>query len=199
MRTVESIDVSRENPVPVEHRSPDLAGLRARLMRQARHLVGDRDVAEDLVQETLIAILHAQSGYRGEACFDTWAIAILRHKVGDWYREGARHRLASLDSVGETGGAQAAGEAPRDEALAGAASTCPDRQFERRELALAIDDCVAALPARSRQLFAMHEQLGFDTDEVCDRLEISAGHCRTLLHRLRLALRGQLLARRLVP
>ena len=70
-----TVDVSREAPAAAVP-GIDLVSLRPRLIRYARHLVGDSHEAEDLVQETLIAAFQSASGFRGQAHFDTWAIAM---------------------------------------------------------------------------------------------------------------------------
>ncbi|MDT3680167.1 MAG: sigma-70 family RNA polymerase sigma factor [Burkholderiaceae bacterium] len=181
----------------------ELASLRATLVRQARRLVADRHRAEDLVQDTLLAVLRGQAERRGEASLSTWAVAILRHKAADWYRS-AEYATAqqSRDFDGSTGDFDGDDSSQgASERFGGAASSFaqPDRVLEQRELAAAIAECVARLSARSRQAFTMREQLGFDTDEVSRRLAISQDHCRTLLHRARLALRALLAAKSHVP
>ena len=53
----------------------------------------------------------------------------------------------------------------------------------------ALEKCLAALPARTSQVFLMREHLGFETDEICKELGITATHCWVLLYRARMALR----------
>jgi RNA polymerase sigma-70 factor (ECF subfamily) len=176
----------------------DLALLRSRLLRHARLLLSDRDAAEDLVQETLIAVVRGWSSCRGDACLTTWATAILRNKAADWYRSPHRRLVTGLEGAGEDDGSEAC--AGDDLALPKAAFFAPPEQaLEQRELASAIDACIEQLSARSRQVFTMRERLGFETDEVCQRLGITQDHCRMLLHRARTSLRGQLLEMSLVP
>ncbi len=196
-------EIDHGSPCAVDEASTELAGLRAMLLRQARRLVADRDRAEDLVQDTLLAVLRGYAGRRGEASLGTWAVAILRNKAADWYRSSEyAAALQARDFDGCTDGVDVEDRSEGAAERFGAASSSPaqpDRVLEQRELAAAIAECVERLSARSRQAFAMHEQLGFDTDEVCRRLEISQDHCRMLLHRARLVLRRLLAARCHVP
>jgi RNA polymerase sigma-70 factor, ECF subfamily len=67
--------------------------LRQRLMRQARVTVYDTALAEDLVQETLLAVFEQEASRRGQASLSTWATAILKNKVADWYRSPNRARF----------------------------------------------------------------------------------------------------------
>ena len=71
-----------ENPVA-------LAMLRSRLLRYASRDLSDAD-AEDATQEALLGLLCALDRYRGASQIDTYAHAMLRHKVVDVYRAHAR-------------------------------------------------------------------------------------------------------------
>jgi RNA polymerase sigma-70 factor (ECF subfamily) len=202
-RAMSATEIGHGSPNILDEASAELAPLRAMLVRQARRLVADRDRAEDLVQDTLLAVLRGQAGRRGEASLGTWAVAILRNKAADWYRSAecaaARETRAFDDAAGGFDVDDASEGA--SERFGGAASFLaqPDRVLEQRELAAAIAECVERLSARSRQAFTLREQLGFDTDEVCRRLAISQDHCRMLLHRARIVLRGLLAAKNHVP
>jgi DNA-directed RNA polymerase specialized sigma24 family protein len=55
------------------------------LFRFAKARVGRSDVAEDLVQETLLAALRGQQQFRGEADERTWLLAILKRKVVEFW------------------------------------------------------------------------------------------------------------------
>jgi RNA polymerase sigma-70 factor (ECF subfamily) len=118
-------------------------------------------------------------------------VGILKHKAADWYRSPSQrvmfHFVGDVDEDSEfdsTGtGAHAFG-AQAEPFLA------PDRALEERELHWAVERCIARLSAQARQVFAMREQLGYETDEVCRCLDISRDHCRMLLHRARVAMRS---------
>lgn len=177
----------------------DLAALRRRLLRQARLAVSDAAQAEDLVQETLIAVVTQWASYRGEAALTTWAIGILRHKTADWYRSAAVRREMQLPATDH-------GEAALDAALAGQFDETghwrepvpewqqPEPTHERRQMTAALEGCMDCLPKQTRRVFMMREWLGFETDEIRAQLGLSADNVRTILHRARLALRQGLQA-----
>lgn len=195
-----AIEIDHVNPEePVGGSSAGLAPLRARLVRHARLLVRDRDVAEDLVQDTLLAVLHGRASIRGEASLTTWAVAILKHKAVDWHRSPARRETFQFDGDAEDDSFASADGAARAFGAASEAFLQPDRALEERQLHWAVERCMARLSARARQVFAMREQLGFETEEVCQRLDISQDHCRMLLHRARATLRAFLGDRFLEP
>lgn len=173
-------------------RSLDFAELRPRLIRHARLLVRDTSVAEDLVQETLLAVFIQRQQHSGAANLNTWATAILRNKVADWYRSPERKRMIAIEDD-----AQDSGNALEDlfneqgeHAAPVQAWQQPDAALERQQLKQVLDQCVERLAGLQATAFMMREWLGFDANEVAERLGISAENCRMLLHRSRLSLRG---------
>ncbi|MDQ6881212.1 MAG: hypothetical protein M3150_03860 [Pseudomonadota bacterium] len=55
--------------------------LRQRLLRHARFSLHDQSLAEDLMQDTLMAVVEQAASRRGSASLVTWATAILKHEV----------------------------------------------------------------------------------------------------------------------
>ncbi len=82
--------------------SQDLGVHTRYLTAYATRAVGDRDLAQDLVQDTLVAALSADAGFEGRSALRTWLVGILRHKIMDAYRERAR-APASLDELHDAG------------------------------------------------------------------------------------------------
>jgi RNA polymerase sigma-70 factor (ECF subfamily) len=174
-----------------------LPELRRRLLRQARLAVHDAARAEDLVQDTLIAVLQQWPAYRGDAALATWAISILRHKVADWYRSPAARREVQLPD---------ADDRALDDALADQFDETghwrepvpewqqPESQLQRQQMMRALQTCLNQLSPQTRRVFMMREWLGFETDEIRAQLGLSADNVRTILHRARLALRQGLQA-----
>ncbi len=95
----ESLEIARR----LKQRDPDLLDrlierYEYRLMRYLMSLVGRRETAEDLFQETWIRVLEKGRQYNGKTKFEAWLFAIARHLVIDLMR---KKKLASLeDSTG---------------------------------------------------------------------------------------------------
>jgi RNA polymerase sigma-70 factor (ECF subfamily) len=176
--------------------APDLEAalpeLRRRLLRQARLAVPDAAHAEDLVQDTLLAVLQQAPTWRGDAALSTWAISILRHKVADWYRSPTARREVQLPD---------SDEAAIDDALAAQfdesghwreavpAWQQPEGELERKQMAQVMEALLATLPPQTRRVLMMREWLGFETDEIRVQLGLSADNVRQTLHRARMLLR----------
>lgn len=170
----------------------ELPALRRRLMRQARLAVHDGAHAEDLVQDTLIAVIQQSSTYRGDAALTTWAISILRHKVADWYRRPvARREMQMPDAEGPALDAALADQFDQSghwrEAVP--AWQQPEQNAERKQMMQTLESCLSCLPAQTRRVFMMREWLGFESDQIRARLGLSADNVRTILHRARMSLR----------
>lgn len=181
----------------------ELPALRQRLLRQARMALADAAQAEDLVQDTLVAVFEQHATRRGESTLFTWATSILRHKVADWYRSPARTRQVPLpthdDSESLADDIDAMYDATGHYREPIPAWQQPDGQAETRQLKATLDGCLSCLPTQTRRVFVMREWLGFENDEICQRLAISADNCRTILHRARMALRDCMQHRWLDP
>jgi RNA polymerase sigma-70 factor, ECF subfamily len=171
---------------------PELPALRQRLLRQARLAVYDAAHAEDLVQDTLIAVVQQGSAYRGDAALSTWAISILRHKVADWYRSPQARRETQMPGGDDTA-LDAALADPFDETghwrEAVPAWQQPEQHAERKQMMQTLETCLSCLPAQTRRVFMMREWLGFESDEIRAQLGLSADNVRTILHRARMSLR----------
>lgn len=171
-----------------------LPTLRLRLMRHARVAVFDPTLAEDLVQETLLAIVEQESRYRGQASLTTWGMAILKNKIADWYRSPQRTRFvqpAQDDSDIELNdGIDALYDAQGSYIQAVPSWQQPENQTEQRQMFTIMEQCVDRLPRQMGRIFMMREWLGFETTEICSRQNLSAENCRMILHRARMGMRG---------
>jgi len=75
---------------------------RSYLMRIATLQLRDRDAAEDVVQDTLVAALAGQSGFTGRSSLKTWLTGILKHKIVDAIRRRQREPLLEASLPEET-------------------------------------------------------------------------------------------------
>ena len=60
-------------------------------MRFARRRIRDEDLAEDAVQDALLAALSNPSSFQGQSALRTWLIGILNHKIQDTFRREGRY------------------------------------------------------------------------------------------------------------
>jgi RNA polymerase sigma-70 factor (ECF subfamily) len=144
------------------------------------------------VQETLIAIFEQPDAHKGQAALTTWATAILKNKIADWYRSPHQRRRGTVnDSVADESQDPA-------EALFNAQGARlepvpvwqqPESREAQRQMMTVMESCLRRLPAQSSKVFMMREWLGFESVEICQQLGLSAENTRTILHRSRTSLR----------
>lgn len=161
------------------------------LLRVAQLQLRDADLAEDVVQETLLAALKAREGFTGKSTVKTWLTGILKHKIVDAIRQRQRAPvvMASLDDEidlddfdplfkGNGGWA----EKPADWGD-------PEDALSRHEFFDVMDMCLEKLPPNTARVFVMREVMDLSTEEICKELAITANNLWVILYRARMALR----------
>jgi RNA polymerase sigma-70 factor, ECF subfamily len=173
------------------------------MLRLARGHVPTDSAAEEVVQETWLAVLQGLDGFRGASRLRTWVFRIL---VNQAKTRGTRERrsvpFATLaaqdtDNTGDTG---ATVDPSRfrgpDDPYPGGWRTFPEEWPEQMMLTREVHEVVTAalteLPSRQRLVVALRDVEGHTSDEVCDLLGITAGNQRVLLHRGRAVVRAHL-------
>ncbi len=163
----------------------DFSAHRGAMLRFARRKIRDEDLAEDAVQDALVAALSSRESFQGRSALRTWLIGILNHKIQDVFRRESRYVRQS--GAGRPGDEGAAEESPAEVLAAVAATELSDPANEvgqrrmRAELAREID----ALPDTLREVFVLQVIEGLPTAEVCRRLGITEANCWVRLHRAR--------------
>jgi RNA polymerase sigma-70 factor (ECF subfamily) len=165
----------------------------------ARGFVSTEASAEEVVQDTWLAVVRGLDGFEGRSALRTWVYRIL---VNIAKTRGVReHRSVPWSSLGD----EAAGPTVDPDLFRGAEDQYPGgwRSFPREwrspeEVALdaEVRDHLRAaleeLPERQRIVLTLRDVIGCSSEEVCDLLEVSAANQRVLLHRARAAARAAL-------
>ncbi|HEU5135113.1 MAG TPA: sigma-70 family RNA polymerase sigma factor [Steroidobacteraceae bacterium] len=147
---------------------------RAPLMRFCQHLTGRVQDAEEIFQETWIALIDARARYSVRARFVTFLFSIAHRRAADGWRKRVRHPTAPWSEVSSDDEPRAGDEFdPPGAALA-------DEQQH------ALEAAIAALPVEQRVVFLLRAETGLGVREIA-----AITHCRpeTAKSRLRYALR----------
>ena len=160
------------------------------MLRLAASFVRSREEAEEVIQETWLAVLRGVDRFQGHSSFRTWLFRILVNRARARGKREARtlpfSALASRsDSDGMTPFA-----AP--EPLWSATPGDPERRLLDVELRAAIDAAIKQLPAEQQRVITLRDVEGWSAAEVCETLNLTAGNQRVLLHRARMHVRGAL-------
>lgn len=158
------------------------------LFRVARRQLHADELAEDAVQETLLAALSARDRYVGEASVRTWLTAILKHKIVDQIRRQLRETELPHDADGEEA-VDALFRADGHWAEPVRPWGNPQAELEQSQLRRVLDECADRLKPLLAQVFSLRELAGMETKEICKELGITPTNCWVLLHRARLFMR----------
>jgi len=172
----------------------DLDDIRRDMVRFAHLQLRDQALAEDAVQEALLAALDNAKGFAGRAALKTWVFAILKNKIVDLIRRQSRTINISALSAEEESLDQAFEKQFKANAhWAPAARPSdwgnPEETLRQQQFWAVFDACLRHLPENTARVFMMREFLEFETPEVCRELSITTSNCNVILHRARNGLR----------
>lgn len=129
-------------------------------------LLGDEDVAADAAQETFVRALANLNGFRGDAAFRTWLLAIARNEGRGWARRTERRRESPMDGVAPLADPK---EAPDDEAV---------RRTEVARVTAFLD----RLPEKQRLSVSLRIFDGLSFREVAEATDSTEGAARVNYH-----------------
>ena len=164
------------------------------LYRYALMRVRDAAVAEDLLQETLLAAVTGHQSHAGRSSERTWLVGILKHKVIDHFRRVARTAQfqLSLEGDGEIDCFEESGPWRghwREERAPNSWAVDARQCLESREFWEVLEHCLSQLPRQMSIAFTLREIDGLTSTEICDILNVSPNNLWVLLHRSRTKLR----------
>jgi RNA polymerase sigma-70 factor (ECF subfamily) len=168
----------------------------AALLRHARTFVQSASVAEEVLQETWLAVVTGVARFEGRSLLRTWLYGIVANRART--RAVRERRCVPFSSLaGEDFGADrflAANERWAGHwAIAPSSwAALPDEQLESAEMLAFVTAAIASLPAAQREVVRLRDVEGWDAPEVCATLALSAGNQRVLLHRGRCRVRTAL-------
>jgi RNA polymerase sigma-70 factor, ECF subfamily len=158
-----------------------------RMMRVAEMTVGSRAVAEEVTQDTWLAVVRGVEQFEGRSSLKTWLFHILlnraRSAVGREMRAGRPED--NVDERFDKSGAWITPPEPWADRV--------DDHVVAERLAARVQELLPQLPDGQRQVVVLRDLEGFSADDVASLVGVSDGNQRVLLHRGRAQLR-QLLA-----
>jgi RNA polymerase sigma-70 factor, ECF subfamily len=177
----------------------------ALMLRVARTYVRDPRAAEDVVQETWVALLERIDRFEGRATIKTWLFRVLVNRAitraqrdrrqvpfcafeGDDGDEGPGDDGPTVDPARFLGA-----DHPRWPGhWASDPPQLPEQRLLARETLDRVRVAIDRLPARQRSVIVLRDVGGFTAEEVCATLDVSDANQRVLLHRARAKVREEL-------
>lgn len=183
------------NAIAANNAQQRLGALRPMLIRFARLHLRDDALAEDVVQECLLAAFANIDSYAGDAKLETWTVSILRNKLIDHLRRTTRDRKYFVSATDEDGDEEfdrhiddmfvADGhwrDTPQE-------WHSPQDALQEKQFMTVLQACLDHLPERLARIFTLREVLEFETDEICKEVGLTSTNCFVQLYRARMRLR----------
>lgn len=172
----------------------------ASLTRLARVFVRDAAIAEEVVQETWLAVLSGLRGFEGRSTLKTWIFRILVNRART--RATRESRTVAFAELGLDADEVEAGVAVERDRFTPSGKWArppaawdvdtPEEILLRQETLAVVETTVEELPPRQRLVITLRDMEGMDAREACDILGITETHQRVLLHRARSKVRSSL-------
>lgn len=165
------------------------------LIRMAMSHVADREVAEEVVQDTWMAVIESLDRFEGRSSLRTWIFGILIHKAKDRGVREKRHTTFSafesydddneeavdpsrFQQSGEWAGHWAFPPQPWDDQT-------PEKLLANQQAVHAMQRAIEGLPATLKEVLILRDVEGVEAKEVCELLKITETNLYVRLHRAR--------------
>jgi RNA polymerase sigma-70 factor (ECF subfamily) len=174
------------------------------LVRMAQSFVNNRAVAEEVAQDTWVAVLQGIDRFEGRSSLKTWIFQILvnRAKTRGMRESRCINFSGMIDGNSDSGypSVDPSRFLPADDAQYPGHWACqpqhwdmtPEQQLLSRESQTFIEQAIASLPQLQKEVITLRDVQGWENEEICALLGISEANCRVLLHRARSRMRQAL-------
>ena len=170
------------------------------MLRVARGYVRGHEMAEEVVQETWIALLKGIARFEGRSSLRTWLFAVLVNiakSQGIREQRDANAAIAAFIGATVDPGRFRSGDDPwpghwKQHEEPSPFPDAPEGSVLGEELVSVARRAINGLPEKQQIVVTLRDMLGFDSSEVCELLDISIANQRVLLHRGRAVVRQAL-------
>jgi RNA polymerase sigma-70 factor (ECF subfamily) len=167
------------------------------LMSVARSYVGSKAVAEEVVQETWLAVLQGIDKFEMRSTFKTWLVRITMNRARTkGVREARTVPASAFEGPDDPEGPSVPLERFMGPGRRGmwaipveSWARLPEERLMSTETVRVIDETIERLPSTQREVVTLRDKQGWTAAEVCEVLGISEVNQRVLLHRARSRLR----------
>ena len=165
------------------------------MRRVAATFVRTASAADEVVQETWLAVVGGLGRFEERSSLQTWLFRILVNRARSaGVREARSLPVSSLgdDSVDPRAFEPGFGPDGRWVSAPPRLEADPERRLLSRELRRHLLDAVDGLAPSQRLVITLRDIVGMPSEEVCELLDITDGNQRVLLHRARVSVRAAL-------
>ena len=144
--------------------------------------LGDRDLAEDIVQETMLKLYEKRHYYKPIAKFSTWIYTIARNQANTELRKRKRRKISFLSQMTKNG---------KDFDLDSKAPDLID-EFHNTYLAQRINKAIQLLPEHFREVIVLRDIQGLSYEDIGSVMDTPLGTIKSRINRARIQLQAEL-------
>lgn len=160
-----------------------------RVYSLAYRMVGNREDAEDVLQDTFLNVIRSIGSFKKRSSFSTWLYRIAANAALTRLRKKSRKEKSEGEFLDEV-------YAVKQEAQAGQPlsdwSANPAKKLLTEESRVIMEEAIDELPEKYRTVFILRDVEGLPANEVAEILELSIPAVKSRLHRARMFLRNHL-------
>jgi RNA polymerase sigma-70 factor (ECF subfamily) len=157
--------------------------------------VNNKEVAEDLIQETFLSAYKSRDSFKNNSSEKTWLTAILKNKIIDYYRKNdVLKNVDSYISDTETGFSEHFFNSSdghwRASALPEAWQEFADARINQNEFNQIVQYCIGKMPSKLVPVFIAKFLEDEDSDKICKDFNISSSNYWVIIHRAKVLIRS---------
>lgn len=158
----------------------------SRLLTVLEHLVGNRELAEDLAQEVFLRVFRARERYEPGAKFSTWLFTIANNVASNALRSRGRRKEVG---VPQQAGASESGAMQLDQMAKANSGLMPTRALDKAEAAEVVRQAIESLSERQRMALLLSKFENMSYQDIASTMELTVQATKSLLSRARVNLR----------
>lgn len=161
----------------------------SRVYSLAYRMLGNKEDAEDVLQDTFLNVVRSIGGFKSRSSFSTWLYRVAANAALTKLRQKSRREKSEGEFLDEVYSVK---EAAHSSIALVDWSDGPAQRLLNEEARLVMDKAVAELPDKYRVVFVLRDVEGMSAAEVAQVLDLSIPAVKSRLHRARLYLRNRL-------
>jgi RNA polymerase sigma-70 factor (ECF subfamily) len=168
------------------------------MQRVALMFVSSPGIADEVIQETWIAVLRGLNGFEARSSLKTWIFSILTNRARTCAQREGKYITFDIEVIDEPAVEPERFRPPGAPyeghwwTLPTGWDDLPEQRLLSGETQAVIQRAIGALPRGQREVMVLRDVEVWSSEEVCNVLEISEANQRVLLHRARSKVRQAL-------
>jgi RNA polymerase sigma-70 factor (ECF subfamily) len=161
------------------------------LVRLARIFTHSESAAEEIAQDTWLAVMSSLDSFEGRSSLKTWLVRIAINRAKTRAARDGR-QVPLEDDEAPSVDSSRFGSFGKFKRVPDVWSDTPEKLLAERETRAAIERSIAELPSIQRAVVTLRDVEGLSSEEVCNALDLTESNQRVILHRARLRVRAAL-------